>query len=417
VVRRAIPSWWFCLATLSVLTTADAPAVAQRVLLSASRDDVPASTSLIDLATGVATPFSTDFTETSMVTSDGAFVLRLTSADTRWRVRDMTSGVEVLLPFDFTPVAPHPRQQAVFGFAPNAVPARLDSSGLARWPVCGAATASTMRVGLDGLRLYVLCNHQIVVVDTASGVPVRTLTVGDPVEVFGFVLGRDDTTVLVLRVRNDVRELARIDADTGATIETAPYAGPPLLGSTAARDAFIGSQCRIVGPNVFCALVVTDVDTLAEVRRFGTFASVNRFWVSPDNQHAYLNSFETSLSRAMRLDFHTGAIIDGPIDLFRGRLSMGVAFPPLAPQLDPPQLMGRSASLAWTLPAPSPDVTGYLLEVGSQPGAADLAAVALGRLPAFAGSGVPPGRYFVRVRAVNANGTSAPSNEVVIDVP
>ena len=31
--------------------------------------------------------------------------------------------------------------------------------------------------------------------------------------------------------------------------------------------------------------------------------------------------------------------------------------------------------------------------------------------------GVPPGRYYVRVQAVNALGASAPGNEVVIDVP
>ncbi len=416
-MRLAVPSVWFCLATLSLLTTADAPAGAQRVLLSASRDDIPASTVLIDLSTGTASPFSTDFTENSMATSDGEFVLRVVSPDTRWRVRHMASGTELLLPFEFTPVAPHPRQQAVFGLAPGAVPARLDSRGLALWPVCGAATASTMRVSLDGLRLFVLCNHQIVVVHTASGAPLRTLTVGDPVEVFGFVLGRDDSTLLVLRVRDDVRELARIDADTGATIGAVAYAGPPLLESTPARDAFLGTQCRIVGPNLFCALVVRDVDTLTEVRRFGTFASVNRFWVSPDNRHAYLNSFETVLSRAMRLDFHTGAVIDGPVDLFRGRLTMGVAFAPLPPVLDPLQLAGRSVNLTWTLPASSPDVTGYVLEVGAQPGTANLASVALGRLAAFTGPGVPPGRYFVRVRAVNAVGTSAPSNEMLIDVP
>ena len=46
-----------------------------------------------------------------------------------------------------------------------------------------------------------------------------------------------------------------------------------------------------------------------------------------------------------------------------------------------------------------------------------LAAASLGRVTSFAGPDVPPGRYFVRVRAVNANGTSAPSNDVVIDVP
>ena len=416
-MRRAVPSVWFCLATLSLLTAADAPADAQRVLLSASRDDMPASTSHIDLATGAVTPFSSDFTENSMVTSDGAFVLRLVSPDTRWRVRDMASGVEVLLPFEFTPVAPHPRQQAVFGLAPGAVPARLDRSGLALWPVCGAAPASAMRVSLDGLRLFILCNHQIVVVDTASGRPVRTLTVGAPLEVFGVVLGRDDSTLLVLRVTHDVRELARVDAETGATIGTVAYAGPPLLESTLARDAFMGSECGIVGPNIFCSLVVTDVDTMTVVRRFGSFASSNRLVVSPDNRHAYLNSFETFLSRAMRLDFRTGAVIDGPVDLFRGRLTMGVAFPPLPPALDLPLLTGRSMNLTWTLPAPSPDVTGYILDVGSQPGAANLGSVALGRAPAFAGPAVPPGRYFVRVRAVNAVGTSGHSNEVLIDVP
>ena len=416
-MRNAVPAWWFLVAALSVLTTAGASAGAQRVLLSASRDDVRPSTSLIDMGTGAVTPFSSDVTENAMATSDGEFVLRLVSPDARWRVRDTSSGVEALLPFDFTPVAPHPRQQAFFGFAPGALPARLDRRGLASWPVCGAATASSMRVSLDGLRLFVLCNHRVVVVDTASGVSVRTLTVGDPVQVFGFVLGRDDSTLLVLRVRNDVRELAWIDAGTGTTIRTEDWAGPPLLDSTPAHDAFLGSDCRIVGPNVFCALVVTDVDTLAEVRRFDTFASANRFWVSPDYQHAYLNSFEAALSRAMRLDFHSGAVINGPVDLFRGRLTMSVAFPPLPPLLEAPLLTGRSVRLTWTLPARSPDVTGYVLEVGSQPGAANLASVWLGRVPAFAGPGVPPGRYYARVRATNANGVSLPSNEIVVDVP
>jgi len=416
-VRNAVPAWWFWVAALGVLTTAGASAGAQRVLLSASRDDVRASTSLIDLATGAVSLFSDDVTENSMATSDGEFVLRLVSPDTRWRVRDMSRGVEALLPFDFTPVAPHPRQQAFFGFAAGALPARLDRRGLASWPVCGAATASSMRVSLDGLRLFVLCNHRVVVVDTASGVSVRTLTVGDPVQVFGFVLGRDDSTLLVLRVRNDVRELAWIDAGTGTTIRTEDWAGPPLLDSTPAHDAFLGSDCRIVGPNVFCALVVSDVDTLAEVRRFDTFASANRFWVSPDNQHAYLNSFEAALSRAMRLDFQSGAVINGPVDLLRGRLTMSVAFPPLPPLLEAPQLTGRSVRLTWTLPARSPDVTGYVLEVGSQPGAANLASAWLGRVPAFAGPGVPPGRYYARVRAMNANGVSLPSNEIVVDVP
>ena len=41
----------------------------------------------------------------------------------------------------------------------------------------------------------------------------------------------------------------------------------------------------------------------------------------------------------------------------------------------------------------------------------------VGLQTSFAASGVPPGTYFVRVRAGNDTGISAPSNEVVVTVP
>ncbi|MEZ5418679.1 MAG: hypothetical protein R2708_15250 [Vicinamibacterales bacterium] len=41
----------------------------------------------------------------------------------------------------------------------------------------------------------------------------------------------------------------------------------------------------------------------------------------------------------------------------------------------------------------------------------------LGAAAAVTILGVPPGRYYARLRAVNYNGVSAASNEVVIDVP
>ena len=82
-----------------------------------------------------------------------------------------------------------------------------------------------------------------------------------------------------------------------------------------------------------------------------------------------------------------------------------------------PVVAGTSVSLSWSLPAESTAVTGYRLEAGSQPGLADILTAPLGPAPAFAASGVPPGRYYVRVRAVNENGVSVPSNAIVIDVP
>ena len=57
----------------------------------------------------------------------------------------------------------------------------------------------------------------------------------------------------------------------------------------------------------------------------------------------------------------------------------------------------------------------YIIEAGSTPGASDLLVAPVGPESFFATT-APPGRYFVRVRARNVMGVSAPSEEVVITV-
>jgi hypothetical protein len=74
-------------------------------------------------------------------------------------------------------------------------------------------------------------------------------------------------------------------------------------------------------------------------------------------------------------------------------------------------------ALSWTLPIRSPAATGYRLAVGSAHGASDLGSIALGSAESFTASGVPSGRYYVRLHAVNHTGESVASPEVVIDVP
>jgi predicted phage tail protein len=66
--------------------------------------------------------------------------------------------------------------------------------------------------------------------------------------------------------------------------------------------------------------------------------------------------------------------------------------------------------LTWTASATA---VNYTLEAGQTSGAADLANISLGNVTALAAS-APPGVYYVRTRAQNACGTSAPSNEVVV---
>lgn len=76
-----------------------------------------------------------------------------------------------------------------------------------------------------------------------------------------------------------------------------------------------------------------------------------------------------------------------------------------------------NVTLTWTAPSGGGAATSYIVEAGSTSGSANLANFSTGSsAPTYSAQNVPAGRYFVRVRATNASGTSGPSNEVVIDV-
>ena len=76
---------------------------------------------------------------------------------------------------------------------------------------------------------------------------------------------------------------------------------------------------------------------------------------------------------------------------------------------------GRAVHIEWQAPPLGWPATSYRLEAGTAPGLTNI-----GTLPvngtAF-DAPVPPGRYYVRVRAVNAYGAGVAGDEVVIDVP
>ncbi len=90
---------------------------------------------------------------------------------------------------------------------------------------------------------------------------------------------------------------------------------------------------------------------------------------------------------------------------------------PSAPQNFNFTLAGRAVTLTWIAPAVGTLPITYVIEAGSQPGLANLYNAPTGSSATVVAVQAPPGVYHVRVRATNACGLSAVSNERMIAVP
>ncbi len=78
---------------------------------------------------------------------------------------------------------------------------------------------------------------------------------------------------------------------------------------------------------------------------------------------------------------------------------------------------GSTLSLLWNPPALGGSPSSYVIQAGSGTGLSDLASFSTGSTAtSLTAGGVPAGTYFLRVRAANDSGVSAPSNEAVIVV-
>lgn len=80
-------------------------------------------------------------------------------------------------------------------------------------------------------------------------------------------------------------------------------------------------------------------------------------------------------------------------------------------------ISGTRVALTWTASVQGDAATSYVIEAGSAAERADLANFDTGSaVPAFTATNVPAGTYFIRVRAKNAAGVSAPSTEISLVV-
>jgi hypothetical protein len=96
-------------------------------------------------------------------------------------------------------------------------------------------------------------------------------------------------------------------------------------------------------------------------------------------------------------------------------VSVGTSPPPGAPQGLAGAVSGSTVSVAWAPPLSGGEVTSYVAQVGTSPGAANVLNAAVGPITAASGR-LGPGTYYIRVLAQNAAGLGAASNEIALTV-
>jgi len=373
-----------------------------------------------------------EFLESPYITPDGRFLAWFTAAQpgvrpARVALRDTTT--------DRTTTIDVPGAGAILGNPARSELYVSDVAGVSAWNAAGlrrfagAACVGTypVSVSADGRRLLSYCGgdgtvgrpSESRVFDTDSGQLVATLPLWSHA-----ALNRDGSEVYAVEYVGTSQHLRRRQAATGALIGDVPIPEPfPGIGTTVSGLVIdhTGTRVIVTGRN----LHVFDSGSLAVLRS----RQVALF-----GQVVYVDSVAVDEAEAV-IYLTVGAITEGMsyaayevYDLDTLGLTVNISAPARGrflpvPKPRPPAALsstvgGSSVALSWT-PRSAPPVTiRYVLEVGSAPGRSDIfTGLDVGLQTSFGASGVPPGRYYVRVRAWNYSGLSAPSNEVVVQVP
>ncbi len=414
-----------------VIGMAEVRVAAQRAVLSMFGPVGPPATSIIDLADMRVTPLSSELLDDAHFLSDGTLLLRRVSGEATWRVRDLTTMVELTLPGSdgVTPgftgdFVPHPRRAALFGrYRDSQLSlATIDASGLRVLRQCPLQPGfGGFDLTADGQTAVVICRlpppaqvWQLLVVDSTTLAERRRVDIGSGIP-GTFALDANGAELVVARtylISGGVRfALERIDTSTGAILQSVDL---PEMASVVVNPRRRSMPVLLSGNGLGYRLQTIDVPTLSRGPVVDLHGSTARLTFSAHGDRVLVSAVRTA---ALLLDLATGVVLQQAPAPAAGVIFAAWGAEPQAPTLAPPVVTGNAVSLTWTLPAESTAVTGYRLEAGSQPGLANILITTLGPQPVFAAAGVPPGRYYARLRAVNYNGVSAPSNEVVIDVP
>lgn len=414
---RVLPPHFVAVLVAAWLT---APVLAQRIALGSRGVDPPSAsvvdeTVVVDLTTGASVFRSPRFaggdrssTRGAVFSATGRHLLfeSTTAGVTSLVLVDLEARVETVLPWTFSPLATHPRDTAFFGDS-GGTPARLDLAGLHLWPVCGSDPVVAMDPSSSGAQVAILCGARVVVVDGSTGLPAGTFpTASGATHVR--LLGADGVIVA------SPTGLQRHDATSGAVLAARPdLHAVAAAGPRQQALAWTCSVSPLPRPITACRVAIIDGVSLADVRALPSDGLADRAALTDDVTQLFTHGI-AAVSEARWTEVASGAT--------RARLaraltlySLGVGSVPLPPVLAAPVVSAGTVTLAWAVPDHSTLPTEYVVSAGAGSGASDVL-FRLGPNATFSASGVPPGRYYVRVRAANSNGISPPSNEIVVDV-
>jgi hypothetical protein len=362
------------------------------------------------------------------------------TTDSGLAVFDRTTGTTLMAPGLSLGVL-DPTQLRLFTALGNSI-VRVTPGGSAVLP--GTNGLAPSAVSADGRRVYAKRElsagppalYEVVAVDPDSGAALGAIPIGTAPG--SIAPAPDGTSVWVISARSDAPDwplLRRFEWPSGEERVAVPLGtgSPPLLNVTHKLVGVDSTRRRVVvastsvlalprGTRESTSLLVLDTESGAAIGRMGLAgpgpAMLDRgagevLGISQDMSVAPLDP----RAWLIRYSLETGQELSRQslgIQPFLGRT--GFAVPPRPPSLEAPVVsQSRAVTLSW---ARAPELTlGVTVEAGSAPGLANIATFPVTNLTTLIVPNVPPGTYYVRVRAWNDIGASVPSNEIVVTVP
>lgn len=329
-------------------------------------------------------------------------------------VRDLRSGAMSMVPATAQGVlAGSPTRPEVYAHDTTGAVA-LSAVGARRFRDFTCAPLLSVATSGDGSRVLFNCgNTPGYVFDTQSGATLMTL----PAFADSHGLSPDGRTLFSVVATATGRSLRRYDVESGlmnAEIALSDNQFRLLFVDPRTGRVFVTGAGGVFDPQSLQRLALAVLGEWA----FDSGASRAVVW-SDAVRIAFGTTIVTHTVTALETDsfgttFVTSWETLGSDDV----VGIVLASRPAAPAALSATTQGASVSLAWAGGGPAAAVTRFVLEVGSAPGLNDIfTGLDVGLQTSLSASAVPPGRYYVRLRAANYTGLSAPSNEIVVTVP